>query len=114
MKTIAISLCLAFLLLSGTASAQNLTTGHSERLDMDDDGAVEGSEFDAFMSAAFAHLDTNKDGSLDASEMRELLTPAQVTDLDANSDGMVSRSEFVAQGQEDFRGADKDGDGQLN
>jgi hypothetical protein len=113
MKTTTFSLCLAFLLIPGAASAQNLTTGHSERLDTDDDGAVERSEFDRFMEAAFVHLDADETGSLDAAEMSEILSPAQITELDDNGDGRVSRSEFMAQGAEDFRGADTDGDGQL-
>jgi hypothetical protein len=113
MKTTAIGLCFALACLPGAGIAQTLTSEHMERLDTNDDGAVDQAEIGAFMSAAFDHLDANGDGSLSAAETEDILTPAQFATLDDDGNGGVSQSEFLAQGSEDVRAADKDGDRKL-
>jgi hypothetical protein len=113
MKTTTITLCLAFAVLPGAGIAQTLTSEHMERLDTNDDGAVDATEMGAFMGAAFDHLDANGDGALSAAETEDILTPAQFATLDDDGNGGVSQSEFLAQGRDDVRAADKDGDRKL-
>ena len=43
----------ALFALSGAALAQDITAGHLDALDANDDGAVDATEFDAYMVAAF-------------------------------------------------------------
>ena len=63
MKTLLIAAA-GVLALSGAAFAQDITTGHLDAIDANDDGAVDATEFDAYMVAAFKTIDQNGDGYL--------------------------------------------------
>lgn len=79
-----------------------------DRWDTDGAGAVSSAEFEAGVTAAFSTLDFNKDGMIQASEIRRHLAEhaevnvslrlieTMVQTLDTNGDGKVSREELAA------------------
>ena len=113
MRTLLIALAGA-LTVSGAALAQDITTGHLDAMDGNDDGVVEASEFDAYMASAFAAIDTNGDGYVTEAESAGFMTPEQYAAANTNGDDGLSEGEFMAVAKSDFAGADRDGNGQLN
>ncbi|WEX11142.1 EF-hand domain-containing protein [Chelativorans sp. AA-79] len=112
-------LAAAITLLAGTGftaaqQAPAMHEGHLDQLDTDNDGGVSQGEYQAFMSASFARIDSNGDGVLVQSEVAEVLTPEQFAAIDANGDGRVRRDEFMDRVMRDFAAADRSGDGNLN
>lgn len=99
------------------AAAQNrpvaMNQGQMDRLDRDKNGAVDRSEYQAFMTSAFTSLDKNKDGSLTSDEVAGVLTVQQFSATDANGDGKISQNEFLNRVMADFKAADRGGDGSL-
>jgi hypothetical protein len=93
--------------------AQSMHEGHLNQLDRNKNGGVSRAEYQTFMTAGFARLDSNGDGVLVESEGANVLTPEQLSSLDVNRDGRVSRNEFMTQVMKDFASADRGGDGQL-
>ncbi|HEV7310886.1 EF-hand domain-containing protein [Ensifer sp.] len=109
-------LSLAALCQVGPALAQQAATmneGQMTALDANKDGAVDRSEYERFMTAAFAGLDKNKDGSLSPDETKQALNAQQFAATDANSDGKVTQKEFLDRVMADFKTADRSGDGAL-
>ncbi len=102
------------LALSGAALAQDITTGHLGALDANGDGAVDATEFDTYMAAAFEAIDANGDGYLTLAESSGYLSPEQFAAANTNGDDGVSAAEFTAATRADFAGADLDQDGALN
>jgi Ca2+-binding EF-hand superfamily protein len=113
MRTLLIAFAGA-LALSGAAWAQDITTGHLDALDTNDDGSVDATEFDAYMAAAFTSIDTNGDGYVTLVEATGYMTPEQFAAANTNGDDGLSQAEFVAAAQADFAKADVDQDGSLN
>jgi hypothetical protein len=116
MKTKFATAVSALLLCTAIASAQQATPmyeGHRDQLDTNDNGSVNRTEYQAFMTDAFKKLDTDRDGSLRAGEVGQLLTPDQFAATDRNGNGSVSQAEFMNQVMADFAKADRSGDGQL-
>ncbi|TDW20719.1 EF hand domain-containing protein [Rhizobium azibense] len=99
------------------AAAQNQPTamnqGQMDRLDRNKNGAVERSEYQAFMTSAFASMDKNRDGSLNSDEVARVLNAQQFAAIDANGDGKASQNEFLNKVMTDFKAADRGGDGSL-
>ncbi|MEZ2129263.1 MULTISPECIES: EF-hand domain-containing protein [unclassified Sinorhizobium] len=87
--------------------------GQMSRLDTNSNGAVDRSEYQAFMNTAFATLDKNKDGNLQKDEASQVLTPAQFAATDSNGNGRISRDEFMTRVMADFAAADRSKDGNL-
>jgi hypothetical protein len=106
--------CSAALALACAAHAQDITTGHLDIIDANDDGAIDAAEFDAFMTKLFTGLDANGDGYVTAAEGAEWITPEQFAAANANGDDGLSQQEFLTAVQADFAAADQDGDGRLN
>ncbi len=100
--------------LSGAALAQDITTAHLDALDANDDGAVDATEFDAYMVAAFKTIDKNGDGYVTLVEATGYLSPEQFAAANTNGDDGLSEAEFVAVAKADFARADLDKDGKLN
>jgi EF hand len=113
MRTLLIGLAGA-LTISGAALAQDITTGHLDAMDGNDDGVVEATEFDAFMAQAFAAIDTNGDGYITEAEGTGFMSPEQYAAGNTNGDDGLSQDEFMAVAKSDFTGADLDGNGALN
>jgi hypothetical protein len=106
--------CSAALAFAGAAWAQDITTGHLDVIDSNDDGAIDAAEFDAFMAKVFTGLDANGDGYVTAAEGAEWITPEQFAAVNANGDDGLSQQEFLAAVRADFATADQDGNGVLN
>lgn len=87
--------------------------GQMSKLDTNTNGAVDRSEYQAFMNTAFAALDKNKDGNLQKDEASQVLTPAQFAATDSNGNGRISRDEFMTRVMADFAAADRSKDGNL-
>ncbi|THK34981.1 EF-hand domain-containing protein [Ensifer sp. MPMI2T] len=98
-------------------AAQNqpaaMNQGQMDRLDRNRNGAIDQSEYQAFMTSAFVTLDKNKDGSLRSEEVGQLLNKQQFAATDANRDGQLSQNEFLNRVMADFKAADRSGDGNL-
>ncbi|APG85007.1 signal peptide protein [Sinorhizobium americanum CCGM7] len=110
-----LSTALALCQLVPAAQAQSaaMNQGQMDRLDRDRNGAIDRSEYQAFMTMAFASLDKNKDGSLRSDEVAQALTAQQFAATDKNGDGRVSQTEFLNRVMADFQAADRSGDGNL-
>ncbi|OAP38558.1 hypothetical protein AU381_23690 [Sinorhizobium glycinis] len=110
--TTAFALCQ---LVSATAQDRPaaMKQGQMDRLDRDGNGAVDRSEYQAFMTMAFESLDKNKDGSLRSDEVAQALNAQQFAATDRNGDGKLSQSEFLNRVMADFKAADRSGDGSL-
>ena len=93
--------------------AATMNQGQMSALDSNKDGAIERSEYEAFMSNAFVNLDKNKDGNLTSDETKQALNAQQFAATDANGDGKISRNEFLDRVMADFKTADRSGDGSL-
>lgn len=113
-----ILLLTAFALSQAVAAAAQdrpaaMNQGQMDRLDRNRDGAVDQSEYQAFMTSAFANLDKNKDGSLRREEVGQILNAQQFAATDANRDGRLTQDEFLNRVMADFKAADRSGDGNL-
>lgn len=113
MRTLLIA-CAGALALSGAAWAQDITTGHLDAIDSNDDGAVDAAEFDTYMVAAFKTIDGNADGYVTLVEATGYMSPEQFAAANANGDDGLSEAEFLAAAQADFAMADADGNGKLD
>lgn len=100
--------------LAGAALAQDITTNHLDALDANDDGAVDATEFDTYMVAAFKSIDANGDGYVTLVEATGYLTPEQFAAANANGDDGLSEEEFLAAAKADFANADLDKNGALD
>ncbi|RDL50754.1 hypothetical protein BLJAPNOD_01877 [Ensifer sp. M14] len=87
--------------------------GQMDRLDRDGDGVISRSEYQGFMTTAFANLDKNKDGTLSADEVAPVLNAQQFAAINVNRDGKITQSEFLTSVMADFKAADRGGDGNL-
>lgn len=116
MKDLAAGVLSVFIMLTGTAAAQQtpLTEGHFDYVDSNDDNVVDPGEMEAFAGQAFTSLDKNSDGSLVAAETAGILTAEQFSAVDANGDGRISQAELTNQMSEDFAAADRDRNGRLD
>jgi Ca2+-binding EF-hand superfamily protein len=106
--------CAGALALSGAALAQDITTGHLDAMDADDNGTVDAAEFDTFMGQVFTTLDTNGDGYISLAESAGFMSADQFAAANTNGDDGLSAAEFTAATQADFAAADRDGSGALN
>jgi Ca2+-binding EF-hand superfamily protein len=91
-----------------------------DRMDLNDDGVLDGADREARLAARFARLDSDGDGVLterewmaqvERTERRGSRGMAARRALDADGDRSVSREEFAAMALARFARADADGDG---
>ena len=78
------------------------------------DGTLSLSEVDAAAAKKFANLDTDSDGTLDASELTGIMTRSQLATDDTDKDDTVSKTEYLALVKARFDAADTDHDGTLD
>jgi len=81
--------------------------------DTNHDGAIDHEEFHERIVEVFYGADANKDGFLDARELKQLAFPEDFTADDKDHDGRVSMREFLRVRFLDFTSADTD-DGVLS
>jgi Ca2+-binding EF-hand superfamily protein len=84
------------------------------KIDTDHDGTISLDEAKAAASAKFDALDTDKEGTLDASELTGILRPGGVKKADKDKDATLDKPEFLALVEKMFKEADPDHDGTLN
>lgn len=98
MKTLAIGLSAAVLVLGGSAYA---APGQMKRsADADGNGVVTRAETQAQAAARFARLDHNKDGKLDGADRQARQAERQerrFARLDTDGNGQISKAEFTAE-----------------
>ena len=82
--------------------------------DKDHDGVIDHEEFQERIVDVFYSADANKDGFLDATELKQLIFPDDFSVDDRNHDGRVSMHEFLRVRFLEFTSADTDGDGVLS
>jgi hypothetical protein len=63
--------------------------------------------------AYFAKLDKDGDGTVDAVELRGVITPAALKAADPDNDGTLSKREYLALAEKLFRAADANHDGTV-
>ena len=114
------TLILAALVAAGSAAlaADAAPPKHDPRKafkesDPNGDGAVDHEEFQIRITEVFYFADANKDGYLDATELKALAFPEDFKEQDKDANGRVSLREFLRVRFEDFRTVDTDGDGVL-
>ena len=82
--------------------------------DTNKDGVVDHLEFQMRIEEVFFSADRNKDGFLDAEELKQLAFPDDFTDDDKDRDGRVSMREFLRVRFHDYDVADTNHDGVLS
>src|SRR6266516_3665173 len=65
-------------------------------------------------AARFDALDRDHDGTLDATELRRILSAKDIRQADPDKDGTLDKKEYEALGEKRFKAADKDNDGTLD
>jgi len=88
--------------------------GGLARMDGNGDGKVTRAEYDAGARTRFDRMDTNADGTIDATEMAALPGGGRGMRADTNGDGKLTRAESDAMSKERFDRLDGNGDGVLD
>ena len=116
MRLIAMVTVAAALAAVAPVSAQDAAKKYDPRAafaetDHNHDGAVDHEEFQERIVEVFYSADTNKDGVLDAVELKQLTFP---DDFKKDAAGHVTLREFLRVRFHDYDAADKDHDGVLS
>jgi hypothetical protein len=120
MRSIATLILAAGLVVAGSmALAADAKPKHDPRAafsetDTNRDGGVDHEEYHIRIVEVFYFADTNKDGFLDATELKQLAFPEDFTAHDKDANGRVSLREFLRIRFADFPTTDRDGDGTLS
>lgn len=83
-------------------------------LDTDNDGTVDLDEAKRAASAVFDRLEKDKDGTLDARELRGRLTSKELAAADPDNDGTLTKDEYLAVVEQRFKAANPDNDGTID
>ena len=84
------------------------------KIDPDNDGTVSLDEAKKAAAAAFDAMDTDKEGTLDASELTGIVGHGAIAKADTDKDGTLDKAEFLALVEKTFAAADPDKDGTLD
>jgi Ca2+-binding EF-hand superfamily protein len=105
-------------LMSATAAPADTTpedqSSVMSKIDTDHDGSVSLDEAKKAAIAKFDTLDTDKEGTLDASELTGILARNDLIKADKDKDNTLDKAEFLALVEKLFAAADKDKDGTLD
>jgi Ca2+-binding EF-hand superfamily protein len=105
-------------LMSATAAPTDTTPEDQSpvmsKIDTDHDGSVSLDEAKKAATAKFDTLDTDKEGTLDASELTGILSRNELIKADKDKDKTLDKAEFLALVEKLFAAADKDKDGTLD
>jgi hypothetical protein len=115
---------LAGLILPALFAAAPIPAAHAQKagptaaiaaLDTDKDGTLDWSEVSAAAIARFKAADADNDGTLDAAEAKQLGVGARrLRKFDTDKDGTLDQAEYLALVKEQFTRVDKDHDGTLD
>lgn len=120
MRVTGILIVAAWLVLAGSfAGADDQAKKYDPRVafaeaDTNHDGVIDHEEFHERIVEVFYSADGNKDGFLDAVELKRLTFPDDFTADDKDRDGRVSMREFLRVRFRDYEAADTDDDGVLS
>ena len=109
----------AVLFLAAAASAEPADTAAPDqslvmsKIDTNNDGSVSLDEANTAAEAKFAKLDTDKEGTLDASELTGIVGPKAMAASNPDKDYTLDKSEYMALVKKTFEAADTDHDGTL-
>jgi hypothetical protein len=84
------------------------------KIDPDNDGTLSLDEAKKAAAAAFEDLDTDKEGTLDATELTGIVSPATLAKADTDKDGTLDKAEYITLVAKAFAAADPDKDGTLD
>lgn len=84
------------------------------KIDTDHDGSVSSDEAKTAAATKFAALDTDSEGTLDASELVGIMGPGEAKKADPDKDGTLDKAEYLAAVEALFKEADTDHDGTLD
>jgi hypothetical protein len=84
------------------------------KIDTDGDGTISWDEAKVAAAAKFQALDTDKEGTLDASELTGVISQAALKKGDTDKDSTLDPTEYLAVVETMFRAADRDHDGTLD
>ena len=82
--------------------------------DTDNDCTLDLAEVKKAASAMFAKLDPDRDGTLDARELRGRLSAKELAAADPDHDGTLTLDEYLAVVEQRFNAANPDKDGTLD
>ena len=82
--------------------------------DTDNDATLDLAEVKKAASALFAKLDPDRDGTLDARELRGRLSAKELAAADPDHDGTLTLDEYLAVVEQRFNAANPDKDGTLD
>jgi EF-hand domain/EF hand len=100
-------------LLAFTGSPAIAASGLPSGLDTNADGTVDLAEAQKAAQALFDKLDHDRDGTLDAKEVRGRLSKGDFSQADLDKDGTLSKDEYLGLVAKRFKEADQDHDGTL-
>jgi Ca2+-binding EF-hand superfamily protein len=83
------------------------------KIDVDHDGTISMAEAKAAAAAKFDALDTDKEETLDASELIGIVGSGTLAGADKDKDHTLDKAEFIALVDKMFASADADRDGTL-
>ncbi len=106
--------CIGFAALADDRPTHDPRSAHKEA-DTNGDGKVDRAEFHARMVEIFFHGDANKDGYMMPAELEAVVAlPDDFRGADRNGDGRYSLHEFIRVRFDDYDVVDTDGDGLLS
>ena len=83
-------------------------------IDTDNDDTIDLKEVQAVASAKFDALEGDKDGTLDAKELKGRGGKKVIAEADPDKDGTLDKKEYLALVESRFKAADPDNDGTLD
>ena len=116
LRSVAVAALIATPLLPATAATDTTPNDQSRvisGIDTNHDGTVSLDEAKAAALKKFDALDTDKESTLDVSELTGILSPEAVKKADRDKDMTLDKAEFLALVEVMFRLADHDHDGTL-
>jgi Ca2+-binding EF-hand superfamily protein len=117
MRKIHLALLVSALPLAAMAAAPDTTptdkSAVTSQIDTDNDGTISLDEAKAAAAKKFDALDTDKEGTLDASELTGIVGKGMLAKADKDKDATLDKAEYMALVEKYFAAADTDKDGTL-
>jgi Ca2+-binding EF-hand superfamily protein len=110
---------LAVLVLPAALSAPALARSAGiertlKMVDTDHDGSIDLAEAQAAAGKVFDGAEKDKDGTVDAKELKGRVSKKELKAADTDADGTLDRKEYLALVEQRFKAADPDNDGTLD